>query len=298
MNNKVAIGEVVSPSGFKGQFKIKSFTEKKDNFFKYGPVSIGSKFTGIKITKIKNAKDMFVVSCENIATKEAVEEIRGALIFVDREILPNLDSNKTFYFHDLINMNVYNENNNFLGKVISVDNYGSDDVIEIKDDKIRFSKRALEKDPLDWFKQNNKKVGDIITTRIHEVMKTGVKVSIDIVILSEPEYGLSARSFPATVTLNVSLSVPDHVDISRVYSQTEETTLELELDTVIVLFTTPSPIVIVGESNIDSEKVAVKVTVSEIPRRLSESVSVRVTVGVVVSMLNVILLFPEMVFPK
>jgi len=52
-------------------------------------------------------------------------------------------------------------------------------ILEIKDDKIRFSKRALEKDPLDWFKENNKKVGDIITTRIHEVLKTGVKVSID-----------------------------------------------------------------------------------------------------------------------
>ncbi len=52
-------------------------------------------------------------------------------------------------------------------------------ILEIKDDKIRFSKRALEKDPLDWFKINNKKIGDIITTRIHEVLKTGVKVSID-----------------------------------------------------------------------------------------------------------------------
>ena len=52
-------------------------------------------------------------------------------------------------------------------------------IVEIKDDKIRFSKRALEKDPLDYFKDNNKKVGDIITTRIHEVLKTGVKVSID-----------------------------------------------------------------------------------------------------------------------
>ena len=52
-------------------------------------------------------------------------------------------------------------------------------IIDIKDDKIKFSKRALEKDPLDWFKDNNKKVGDIITTRIHEVLKTGVKVSID-----------------------------------------------------------------------------------------------------------------------
>ena len=52
-------------------------------------------------------------------------------------------------------------------------------IIELKDDKIRFSKRALEKDPLDWFKDNKKKVGDVITTRIHEVLKTGVKVSID-----------------------------------------------------------------------------------------------------------------------
>ena len=52
-------------------------------------------------------------------------------------------------------------------------------VIEIKDDKIRFSKRALDKDPLQWFSENKKKVGSVITTRIHEVLKTGVKVAVD-----------------------------------------------------------------------------------------------------------------------
>jgi len=52
-------------------------------------------------------------------------------------------------------------------------------IIEIKDEKIRFSKRALDKDPLDWFKDNGKKIGDIITTRIHEVLKTGVRVALD-----------------------------------------------------------------------------------------------------------------------
>ena len=52
-------------------------------------------------------------------------------------------------------------------------------VLEIKDDKIKFSKRALDKDPLEWFKDNNKKLGDIVTTRVHEVLKTGVKVSVD-----------------------------------------------------------------------------------------------------------------------
>ncbi len=52
-------------------------------------------------------------------------------------------------------------------------------ILEIKDDKIKFSKRALEKDPLDWFKDNKKNVGDVITTRIHEVLKSGVKVYVD-----------------------------------------------------------------------------------------------------------------------
>ena len=72
----------------------------------------------------------------------------------------------------------YQENNDDLkkfkkGDVVNVK------ILEVKDNKIRFSKRALEKDPLDWFKENKKKIGDIITTRIHEVLKTGVKVTID-----------------------------------------------------------------------------------------------------------------------
>ena len=37
-------------------------------------------------------------------------------------------------------------------------------IIEIKDNKIRFSKRALDKDPLDWFK--DKKVNDTITVKV------------------------------------------------------------------------------------------------------------------------------------
>ena len=72
----------------------------------------------------------------------------------------------------------YNENIDDLKKFKKNDTINVK-ILEIKDEKIRFSKRLLDKDPLDWFKDNNKKVGDIITTKIHEVLKTGVKVSID-----------------------------------------------------------------------------------------------------------------------
>ena len=51
-------------------------------------------------------------------------------------------------------------------------------LVEQKDDKIRFSLRALDKDPMDWFKENSKKIGDVITTTVLETSKSGVKVSI------------------------------------------------------------------------------------------------------------------------
>ena len=52
-------------------------------------------------------------------------------------------------------------------------------IIEIKDERIRLSIRSLEKDPMDWFKQNKKKIGSIISTKVVEVSKTGVKVAVD-----------------------------------------------------------------------------------------------------------------------
>ena len=53
-------------------------------------------------------------------------------------------------------------------------------LIDIEESKAKLSVRALSKDPWDFFKDNNKKVGDIITTRVTEVLKSGsIKVAID-----------------------------------------------------------------------------------------------------------------------
>ncbi len=51
-------------------------------------------------------------------------------------------------------------------------------ITEVKDEKIKLSIRALEKDPMSWFESNKKDIGDVITTTVQEVMKTGVKVII------------------------------------------------------------------------------------------------------------------------
>ena len=102
------------------------------------------------------------IKITNITDKAIFGEIvdsglSGMLHYKEISYNENIDDLKKFKKNDIINVKI----------------------IEIKDEKIRFSKRSLDKDPLDWFKDNNKKVGDIITTKIHEVLKTGVKVSID-----------------------------------------------------------------------------------------------------------------------
>ena len=104
----------------------------------------------IKI-KIKNITDKAIFA-EAIGTG-----LSGMLHYKEISYQENIDDLKKYKKDDTLNVKI----------------------LEIKDDKIRFSKRALEEDPLNWFKQNKKKVGDIITTRINEVLKTGVKVSID-----------------------------------------------------------------------------------------------------------------------
>ena len=113
--------------------------------------------------KLKNQIGKEVkVKINNITDKAIFGEIldgklSGMLHYKEISYQENIEDLKKFKKNDVINVKI----------------------IDIKDDKIRFSKRALEKDPLNWFKENGKKVGDIITTRIHEVLKTGVKVALD-----------------------------------------------------------------------------------------------------------------------
>ena len=94
----------------------------------------------------------------------------------DKAIFAELDSGLTgmLHYRELSYQEENQDLNKFKkGQKIKVK------IMELKDDKLRFSVRAFEKDPFDWFKENKKKEGSIITTRVHEVLKTGVKVSVD-----------------------------------------------------------------------------------------------------------------------
>ena len=130
MTKKIIVGQIKAAHGLQGQFKIKSFTENPEDIFLFDYVSIGSVYKNISLKKIGSAKKDFIVSSDPSISRNQVELIIKENIFINREMLPV--SGESFYFEDLISSNVISQNKNSIGIVISVQNYGASDLLEVQ----------------------------------------------------------------------------------------------------------------------------------------------------------------------
>jgi len=131
MNKKVVIGQVKAAHGLKGQFKIQTYTEEPNNIFSYGFVYIGDQYQRVVLNKHKSIKNEFLVSCEEIKSRTDVDKIIKNNIYIFSDQLPKVNTKDNIYYHDLMNLSVIDENSKIIGKVISVSNYGSSDIVEI-----------------------------------------------------------------------------------------------------------------------------------------------------------------------
>ena len=132
MPQLVVIGEVRAVHGLKGHFKITSFTQTPDDFFRFGPYRLGKDYANISLKKIKDLKTGYLVSCDQINTRELAEKIVGLTIEIDQSCLPQINKLNQFYYHQLINLIIKTEDGKNIGKVISVQNFGSSDLLEIR----------------------------------------------------------------------------------------------------------------------------------------------------------------------
>ena len=157
MNKNIVPSKVLSPSQ-KIKFKIVNIDKSTKRISLSYKATLKNPWNEIndKLNTEQKFKITFITD-KAIFGELVDSKLPGILHYKEISYQENIDDLKKFKKNDILNVKI----------------------IDIGDNKIKFSKRALEKDPMSWFEENNKKVGDIITTRIHEVLKTGVKVSID-----------------------------------------------------------------------------------------------------------------------
>jgi len=135
----IVIGKIVGVHGIKGWLKILSFTRPRQNIFDYGPWSVkqDNGWLEMKLLEGKPQGKGLVASLEGIADRDEAMALVSSEIAIDRDQLPEPKEGE-FYWHDLINMQVINQQNEVLGVVKELLETGANDVLVVGADKQRY----------------------------------------------------------------------------------------------------------------------------------------------------------------
>ena len=133
----VEIGSILGPHGINGQVKIKSFTEVPEGIFLYKNLFIGNGQKPIKIKLVRKIKHNLICTVENIKTRNEAETIRNLILYVKRDEFPILNDNE-FYQRDLLNFEVFNLKRESFGFIISFNDFGGGQLVEVENLNKRF----------------------------------------------------------------------------------------------------------------------------------------------------------------
>jgi 16S rRNA processing protein RimM len=126
----VLVGLITSAHGIKGEVKLRSFTADPEAIAAYSPLET-AKGEKISIAKLRAQKDGFIAILKGVTDRNRAEALRGTELFVPRARLPEPDEGEV-YIHDLIGLPVHLADGALLGEILSVENYGAGDLIDVK----------------------------------------------------------------------------------------------------------------------------------------------------------------------
>jgi len=129
----IEIGKVVSTQGNKGEVNIFPLTDLANRFKNLTTVFLrnNNNQTTLNIEKIRIKGNTVVLKFKDIENIKEAKMIVGSFLEVERKNAVKLPKD-TYFIFEIIGLEVYAENNIFLGKVENVISTGSNDVYIVK----------------------------------------------------------------------------------------------------------------------------------------------------------------------
>lgn len=129
------IGQIVNTFGIKGFVKVNPFTDDMQRFGELSYVFVvkNKELLKMQIEEVKYHKNVVLIKFKGIEDINMAEQYKGCYIRIKREDARELPKD-TYFIADLIGINVYDDNGNFLGKVNDIYNNKVHDIYVIKDD--------------------------------------------------------------------------------------------------------------------------------------------------------------------
>jgi len=129
----ITIGKVVSTQSNKGEVNVLPLTDSTDRFKNLDTVFLRNSngLTTLNIEKIRIKENAVILKLKDIENIQEAKMIVGSFLEVEREKAVKLPKD-TYFVFEIIGLEVYTENNIFLGKVENVISTGSNDVYIVK----------------------------------------------------------------------------------------------------------------------------------------------------------------------
>jgi 16S rRNA processing protein RimM len=127
---RIALAAVAGTHGVKGELRLKLFSDSIESLSRHENLLVGG--ASRRLLAIRDSGKTAVARFEGISDRSAAEALRGSLVEVDRSRLPPLEQGE-YYHADLIGLSAVDGEGNDVGTVVSVENYGAGDLLEIED---------------------------------------------------------------------------------------------------------------------------------------------------------------------
>jgi len=135
---RVVIGKVSAVFGVRGQVKVYSYTEPRENILNYDPwlLGCGEKWYSCHLESGQRHGKSILARLKGYENRDQALGLVGQEIAIYRDQLPEIDQNE-YYWSDLEGLTAVNRQGQVLGTVSHLFETGSNDVLVVKGERER-----------------------------------------------------------------------------------------------------------------------------------------------------------------
>lgn len=131
MKDYIKVGKIVNTHGVKGCVKCISLTDDLERFDNLEYIYTEKDDVKRKIENVWYSKGMVYLTLENISDMSAAESFKDSYISILESQLRKLPKD-TYYLFDLLGVDVFTTDGEFVGKINDIFQTGANDVYEVK----------------------------------------------------------------------------------------------------------------------------------------------------------------------
>ena len=129
-DDRICLGAFAGAHGVRGETKVKCFTENAADICSYGKLQSEDGKVIYELSYVRADKLGAICRVKGIDNREIMQSLKGTRLYAKRDLLPETDEEE-FYHADLVGLDVRDEDGGSVGKIITVQDFGAGDLLEV-----------------------------------------------------------------------------------------------------------------------------------------------------------------------